>query len=275
MPELPTVDAFRRYLIKENVIGDRIISVDVSWPPSIMLPQKDLFFAKIKGSYVKGIHRRGKWLFIELDKGTLGIHLRMTGSLFVIESSDPEIPYARTKFHLQEGRRLVLSDPRKFAKLWFGTETTEILSQLGPEPLNDSLEPHIDFRFEEFSKHFVNRNIAVKTLLLDQSVVAGIGNIYADEILLRCGLSPLIKTSQLKEAGIRSIYDGIVSVLGEAITELDVLLGQGLLPVGNQESKEHFKLPRFKDAKCQVCGSKVSWMKLNGRGTYYCGSCQK
>ena len=262
-------------MIKENLIGNRIISVDVSWPRSIMLPQKDLFFAMVKGSYIISIHRRGKWLFIELDKGTLGIHLRMTGSLFVIGSSDEPVPYARTNFDLEGDRKLVLSDPRKFAKLWFGTETTEILSSLGPEPLNDSLEPNEDFRFDEFSKHFVNRNILVKTLLLDQRVVAGIGNIYADEILLHCGLSPFVKTTELKEARIISIYEGIVNVLGEAIKELDILLGKGMLPTGNQESKKHFKLPRFKGAQCQICGSKVSWIKLNGRGTYYCGSCQK
>lgn len=269
------MDAFRRYLIKENLIGNLITSVDVSWPRSIISPQKDLFFSMIKESRIIGIHRRGKWLFIELDKGTLGIHLRMTGSLFVIEKVDNNIPYVRTNFYLHDDRKLVLSDPRKFAKLWFGTETTELLSNLGPEPLSDSLESHIDFRFDEFSKHFVNRNTFVKTLLLDQRVVAGIGNIYADEILLHCGLSPFVKAAELQEITIRAIYESIVSVLSEAIKELDTLLGEGVLPVGNQESKNHFKLPRFKDAECQICGSKVSWIKLNGRGTYYCDSCQK
>ena len=274
MPELPTVDAFRRYLIKEKLIGNRITSVDVSWPRSIISPNHDRFLDNIKDGIITSIDRRGKWLFLVLDKGILGIHLRMTGSLFVVGNADDRTPYVRTTFDLQDGRKLLLSDPRKFGKLWFGDDNKEILAKLGPEPVNELLESHADFRFDEFSKHFIKRNIFFKTLLLDQAIVAGIGNIYADEILLHSKLSPFVRTSDLNKTDIEILFERIVIVIGDAITDLDLLLKKGVLPVGNEESKSHFKLPRFIGGECQICGSQVAWTKINGRGTYYCEKCQ-
>ena len=274
MPELPTVDAFRRYLIKEKLIGNRITSGDVTWHRSIISPNYERFLDNIRDGAITSIDRRGKWLFLGLDKGILGIHLRMTGSLVVVGDSDDHIPYVRTTFNLEDGRKLLLSDPRKFGKLWFGDNNKEILSKLGPEPVNELLESHVDFRLEEFSKHFVKKNIFLKTLLLDQAIVAGIGNIYADEILLHSNLSPFVRTSELNETDIEILFESIVIVLGEAIRELDILLEQGVLPVGNEESKKHFKLPRFIGGECKICGSKVSWTKVNSRGTYYCENCQ-
>lgn len=274
MPELPTVDAFRRYLIKEKLIGNRINSAEVTWNRSIISPSHDQFLDNIKGGTINSIFRRGKWLFLGLDEGILGIHLRMTGSLFVVGNMDDHIPYVRTTFDLQDGRKLLLSDPRKFGKLWFGYDNEEILSKLGPEPVNELLESHVDFRLEEFARHFVKKNIFLKTMLLDQAIVAGIGNIYADEILLHSKLSPFVRTSDLNETHIEILFESIVIVIGEAIRELDFLLQQGILPVGNEESKNHFKLPRFIGGECKICGSKVSWTKINGRGTYYCENCQ-
>jgi formamidopyrimidine-DNA glycosylase len=274
MPELPTVEIFRQYLIKKDIRDVQIEKVHLFWERSVLSPTPESFVQSVEGTKITEISRRGKWIVIHLSEGILGIHLRMTGSLEVLSHSEGLKPYARTIFELNDGRKLIFIDPRKFGKVWFGLNTDKLFSNLGPEPLGPTLLSKEEFQFDYFENVVKKRNVFVKTLLLDQSVVVGIGNIYADEILLEATISPFARTNDLLKGEILDLYNAILNVMANAIKALGTLLNKGFLPIGTEESREHFALPRFRDSRCQKCSTVTQKTVINGRGTYYCFMCQ-
>ena len=274
MPELPTVEIFRQYLIKKDIRDVQIEKVHLFWERSVLSPTPESFVQSVEGTKITEISRRGKWIVIHLSEGILGIHLRMTGSLEVLSHSEGLKPYARTIFELNDGRKLIFIDPRKFGKVWFGFNTDKLFSNLGPEPLGPTLLSREEFQFDYFENVVKKRNVFVKTLLLDQSVVVGIGNIYADEILLEATISPFARTNDLLKGEILDLYNAILNVMANAIKALGTLLDKGFLPIGTEESREHFSLPRFRDSRCQKCSTVIQKTVINGRGTYYCFRCQ-
>lgn len=185
MPELPEVETLAREL-GMALVGRSIVAVEVCWPRSVAAPDPGTFVSRLTGRGIRDVRRRGKWLLLGLDGGEwLLVHLRMSGRLTVGRSDAPGDPHTRVVFYLDNGQRLHFSDPRKFGRMVLTAYPEEWLGDLGPEPLDPDLTP------ERLAEILQGRRMRLKPLLTDQRVLAGLGNIYADEILWRAGLHPL------------------------------------------------------------------------------------
>ncbi|MCP4482384.1 MAG: DNA-formamidopyrimidine glycosylase [bacterium] len=266
MPELPEVDTVVSGL-KHNFLDKKIIDLKVYWP-NIIKNYQDF---KIKGEVITDVKRHGKYIFLILSNNkTIVIHLRMTGQLLKDVALDK---HCHLEFFFQnlEILRLVYRDIRKFGGFEL-IATDEIGRYLRDKKIaSDALS----IQFNEFYRHLTSKNIIVKQVLLDQKVVAGLGNIYVDEILNRSFLSPSRIANSLTKEEAETIFIMMKEVLIASIkmrgttfsdyVDLDNKKGrfQGFLRAYNQEGK-----------KCFNCGNTIKKMKLVGRGTYYCDNCQ-
>ena len=267
MPELPEVENTRRYLVEAGLPGCTFTGIDIQWPKSIKTPSLEEFVLGLRGRRVEAVDRRAKYILLPLDTGpTFILHLGMTGGLHVYSRSQPLHPMVRHTFSLDDGRELRFLDPRKFGKLWLVDDTSEVLPTLGPEPLADGFTPEV------LGQALRGRNAPVKALLLEQSVVAGIGNLYGDESLYLAGIHPLRPASELSAGEIARLRDGIIAALTSALAQYD----------GNRAERwpeppvglEAWTLPRKPDAPCPRCEAPVSGISIRGRSTYFCPRCQ-
>lgn len=274
MPELPEVETIRRTLEKK-LPGNHITDVEITWPKAIRSPQPERFLEAVRGKEIKSLSRRGKYLLIHLSENlVLLVHMRMTGRLTYCTPQDPILKHTHVVFKLSNGHELRFSDARKFGRI--SLVPTPLLKEipelknLGPEPLDKS------FTRDTLRKSMRRRRSRLKTLLLDQTFLAGLGNIYADEVLHRARLHPERLATNLNQREVGRLYRSIREVLQEAITHRgttirDYVDGNGnegyfqkLLRVYGRENKPCFK-----------CGKPISKVKINGRSTYYCSQCQK
>ncbi len=187
MPELPEVETIAADL-RPQLIGARFAGAHILWPRTLAEPDPETLNARLAGRQVTGIGRRGKYLMLHLDSGeALLIHLRMTGQLDVVTDGAPVLSgvHLRARFDLVDGRSLAFTDARKFGRIWLVADAETVVAKLGPEPLAWT------FTSEVLAGRLRDRRVAIKALLLDQSVVAGVGNIYADEALFLAGIHPL------------------------------------------------------------------------------------
>ena len=185
MPELPEVETFATEL-RPHLVGQRFVAAHILWPRTLAEPDAVALDQRIRDRVVVDVGRRAKYLLIGLDSGeSLIVHLRMTGRLEVVRSDDPILtgPHLRAWFDLAGGERLTFTDTRKFGRIWLVSDLVSVTGKLGPEPL--------DWRFtpEVLGARLQGRRSTMKSLLLDQTVVAGVGNIYADESLFLAGHS--------------------------------------------------------------------------------------
>ena len=209
MPELPEVETVAREL-RPQLVGRRFAGASIGWPRTLATPDPDTLAARLAGQTVVEVGRRGKYILILLDSGdTLIVHLRMTGNLTVVPHADPagENDHVRARFDLADGDRLVFTDARKFGRVWLVNDITAVTGKLGPEPLA------WDFTPEVLATRLRRRRTAIKSLLLDQTAVAGIGNIYADEALFRAGIHPLRNSASLTDAEIVALHAALQAVL--------------------------------------------------------------
>ena len=271
MPELPEVETVRRGLIAK-VKGRRIINCKVLWDGIIAYPTKQTFIKEVANQTINGIERRGKFLMFILDNYYLISHLRMEGKYFIKESNEPLSKHDYVIFILDNNKELRYNDTRKFGKMHL-VKKNELnfspIAKLGKEPWDDDLTV-------DYLKIKLNRNLPIKTLLLDQSIITGIGNIYADEILFASNINPETKGAVLTNKQLHSIIDNTRRILSKAIelggttihtyTAVDGITGRF-----QQELLVHGK----KDMPCPNCKSKIAKIVVNTRGTYYCPHCQK
>lgn len=270
MPELPEVETIVRNLRTgvdgaPPLPGRTIEGVDLRWPRHIGQPSPEEFAHRIRGRQIRDTDRRAKYLVFPLDHGSLLIHLRMTGDLSVQPAGEPRGPYDHTVFKLDGGWELRFSDARKFGRVYWVEEASERLADLGPEPLDD------EFTSEVLGQLLEDRQRALKPLLLDQSFLAGLGNIYVDESLHRAGLHPLTRSDALQADQVHKLWSAIRTSLREGIrnngTSLDwVYRGgdyQNLLRVYGREGEA-----------CPVCGHEIVKIVVAQRGTRFCPSCQ-
>ncbi|HBF39960.1 MAG TPA: formamidopyrimidine-DNA glycosylase [Firmicutes bacterium] len=290
MPELPEVETIRRTLLPK-LIGRTIINGTVLLPKLIQNIPVEEFLAQICGQKIITLDRRGKYLLFYLDNTlspnfrsssqpddyhegnlVLAIHLRMTGQLKV-ESSEILLEKATyMQLTLDNGNELRYRDQRKFGRIML-FETSALpksLERLGPEPLSD------EFTIQDLKIQLGKRKIAIKKALLDQEVIAGIGNIYADESLFLAGVHPARLVSSLSEKEIAQLYRAIRSVLSQAIqnrgtTKRDYRDGDGKLG----SNQDNLKVYDRNGLACYQCGNMIVKMKLGGRGTHFCPICQK
>ncbi|QUF64305.1 DNA-formamidopyrimidine glycosylase [Bacillus atrophaeus] len=274
MPELPEVETVRRTLTG-LVRGKTIKSVEIRWPNIIKRPAEPEEFARnLIGETIQSIGRRGKFLLFHLDHFVMVSHLRMEGKYGLHQAEDPDDKHVHVVFTMTDGTQLRYRDVRKFGTMHLfhpGEEMRELpLSQLGPEP--DDKE----FTDAYLKERLIKTNRAVKTALLDQKAVVGLGNIYVDEALFRAGIHPETKANQLSAKKIKKLHEEIKNTLQEAIdaggsTVRSYINSQGEIGM--------FQLRHFvygkKDKPCKTCGTMISKIVVGGRGTHFCAKCQK
>jgi formamidopyrimidine-DNA glycosylase len=275
MPELPEVETVRRGL-QRQLAGAMIKQVKVLRTDSVGHPSPAEFARVLKGKRFDAVGRRGKYLLIELNDGYgMGAHLRMSGRLLVLSAKDEEPDHVRVRLTLEDGRKLVFDDTRVFGRLWAlapGDSFEEVipaLKVLGPEPLEGLDNEHL-------LSSFKNKKQCIKTALLDQTIIAGIGNIYADESLHRARINPTRAAGDLTAAELKRLGKEIQLVLNNAIELGGSTLRDYTDSSGVNGNYQHEALVYGrKDEPCRSCKSKIVRVKLNGRSSHYCPRCQK
>ncbi|MEM8832413.1 MAG: DNA-formamidopyrimidine glycosylase [Cyanobacteria bacterium P01_G01_bin.19] len=281
MPELPEVETVRRGL--NNLTIDRSIQGgEVLLPRTLAYPNDiEEFWQGVTGNAIASWQRRGKYLLAELNNnsdsaaGWLGVHLRMTGQLLWVEQNSPLQKHTRIRLFFPENKELRFVDTRTFGKFWYvppKVERSSIitgLQKLGPEPFAE------DFSLEYFASKLNNRRRHIKTLLLDQAVVAGIGNIYADEALFKSGIKPDTVAANLGKTQIERLHKAIIEVLQASIDKGGTTFSDflSLLGVSGNYGDAALVYGR-KDQPCRVCGTPIEKIKLGGRSSHFCPNCQ-
>lgn len=274
MPELPEVETVVRDLKASGLVGLRVLQARVLWPRSVATPSPRRFEKDAQGLAVHAVSRRGKFIVIQLSRGfTLLVHLRMSGRLQLAAPAPPSgrPTHVRARFRLSDGRELCFCDTRKFGRLWLLRNPAAVLGKLGPEPFLLSTAG--------FSALIAARSRLLKPLLLDQALVAGIGNIYSDEALWTARLHPRRKSDSLSPRESAELLRAIQRVLRRGIRNLGTTLGAG---------KTHFVLPRGESgrnqeqlaaygqtgAPCPRCGTPIRRILVGQRSTHLCPKCQ-
>ena len=270
MPELPEVETFRRHLLQgslgaPSILGKKIRDADLLWERTLASPTPDEFHKRINGQFVTGVGRRGKYLIIQLAKDVLILHLRMSGEIIVEEKTNPLGIHYRLILNFTDLYRLAFNNIRKFGRVWLTSDQEKFLAHLGPEPLTD------DFTPELFQKILASRSRGLKYFLLDQEMIAGLGNIYTDEALHRAKLHPAVKTDSLTSAEVHELWESIREVLREGIqnqgSSIDWMYRGG-------DYQKYLSVYNLEGEPCKKCQSPIKRIKIAQRSTYYCPSCQ-
>lgn len=270
MPELPEVETVVRGL-RPLLLGRTITHLNILWTRTIHSPAPNEFVSLVAGQTVQDVSRRAKYIVITLTDITLLIHLKMTGRLYVVPKSatDEADKWVRAVFDLDNDHQLRFSDSRKFGKLYLTTDTQAFFAHIGPEPLSDA------FTIPDFSARLTHHHKAIKALLLDQSFIAGVGNIYADEALFRANIHPQTPANQLSETQIVLLYQSIREALLMGIDHEGASINWYRKPDGTKgESQDHFLVYGRDNQPCVVCGTSIHKIRVAQRGTHFCPTCQ-
>lgn len=273
MPELPEVETVKE-ILKRRILNKKITNVKVNYANIIENIEIDEFVRKIKNETINNIKRRGKWIIFELDNYCLLSHLRMEGKYNIKYPNEKTSKHEHVIFTLDNNLELRYSDTRKFGKMHLIEKDKvykkEPLNLLGLEPWDDKLTKFY------LASIFANKKTNIKTALLDQTIIAGIGNIYANEILFLCKINPEKKLNELKEIDIINIIKFTKIVLEKAIQE-----GGTTIRTYESESGVHGRFQHslyvhnLKGNPCKMCGTLIEKSVINQRGTFYCPKCQK
>lgn len=274
MPELPEVETVRRTL-EQLVLGKEIMEVSVFWPKIIKAPEPvEQFQDALRGQTIQKIGRRGKFLIFTLDDYAMVSHLRMEGKYGVHVKEEPYDKHTHVIFTFTDGSELRYRDVRKFGTMHLFRKGEEIeqmpLLHLGPEPLSE------EFTVEGLSAKLARTGRKIKPVLLDQTVVVGIGNIYVDESLFRSGIHPERKASSLTVEEIKRLHAEIIATLSEAVekggsTIRSYVNSQGQIGMFQLELNVYGR----KGETCKVCDTPLEKLVVAGRGTHICPSCQQ
>jgi formamidopyrimidine-DNA glycosylase len=286
VPELPEVETVRRGL-QQVTLERTIADGEVLLARTIAYPDRPSAFLKgLQGAAIASWQRRGKYLLAQLkypqssaskqrDAGWLGVHLRMTGQLLWLPVSAPLQKHTRVRLFFGDRQELRFVDQRTFGQMWWippGEEPAEVitaLARLGPEPFES------DFSAEYLTERLRQRRCPIKSALLNQALIAGVGNIYADEALFRSGIHPTTLAATLKPAQIDKLYTSILAVLKTGIEEggtsfSDFMNVQGIN--GNYGGMAW--VYDRKGQPCRVCDAPIQRIKLAGRSSHFCPNCQ-
>jgi len=265
MPELPDVELYKRHLdatclgrtIRHVAVADARILAD--------LPAGELA-RRLEGARIGASRRHGKHLLVDLGPpGWLTLHFGMTGALKHFTDSEQDPPYDRVRFDFADGHHLAYTDVRLFGRVGLASDADAFIAAEGLGP--DALDPRFDFA--AFERALAGRKRDVKSALMDQEAVAGIGNIYSDEILFQAGINPRTRCDRLDADARPRLFSRIREVLETAIASgagaerlVDRLPGSFLIPY------------RAKGGRCPRCGAEITTAKFSGRTAYYCPRCQ-
>ncbi len=295
MPELPEVETVARDL-QRWIAGATITDAEVRWDRTIRHPQPpDRFVGELRGATIRRVGRRAKSVLLHLADGrVMTVALRMTGALIVALPGTPDDRYARVVFHLADGRELRYRDVRKFGRigLWErgggprrpGGRASkravaerrepyrvgDVFARHGPEPLARS------FSAQRFAARLQGRSARLKTLLLDQSFIAGVGNIYADEALWRARLHPLRAADTLTPVEVRRLHRAIRAVLRQGIANRGTSLADYVGADGEPgDNAERLAVYQRTGQPCLRCGREITRIVVGQRSTHFCPRCQK
>lgn len=274
MPELPEVETVRQGLLK-LVKGSKITGVDVYWERIIAgeIHSEDFIFQLI-GNRLLDVGRRGKYLIFYFDHWNMVSHLRMEGKYEVTDTIEPLKKHTHVVFHLSDGRDLRYLDVRKFGKMILVPKGEEFnvagLKTIGPEPIPET------FDLALFKRTLKQKSRAIKPLLLDQKVVAGLGNIYVDESLFKAKIHPLRPANSLKSKEVEQLHKAIIDVLEQAVLAGGTTIRSyknALGEAGNFQVELHVYAKT--NEPCVYCGTPIQKIKVAQRGTHICTNCQK
>ncbi|MCM3122682.1 MULTISPECIES: DNA-formamidopyrimidine glycosylase [unclassified Mesobacillus] len=274
MPELPEVETVRGTL-EVLAVGKKISQVSVFWPTMIKKPSEvEQFNDALRGQTISEIGRRGKFLIFYTDDYALVSHLRMEGKYGLFSADEPVEKHTHVIFHFTDGKELRYKDVRKFGTMHLYAKGTEFDSQpladLGPEPFSG------DFSVEWLSEKLKRTNRKIKSALLDQKILVGLGNIYVDEALFRAKIHPERIANSLSREEEAVLYREIVSTLSEAVEKGGSTIRSY---VNSQGQIGMFQLQLLvygrKNEPCKVCGTPLEKTVVGGRGTHFCPTCQK
>lgn len=264
MPELPEVETIARAL-RPELVGQKYIYARFFWNKTLVTPSPDEFSAQIRDQVILSVSRRAKYLHITLPDYHLFIHLRMSGDLIIKDSSYLPQKHDRVIFTLSNERQLVFTDTRKFGKIWLTVNPDEVIAKLGPEPFDPAFTP-------ELLHSMLNaRHRHIKPLLLDQSFLAGLGNIYTDEALHLSGVHPLKYSDTISYNEAIKLYQSIQTVLQTGIehngASIDWVYRGGAF-------QNYFNVYGREEMPCYTCGTIIQKITVGQRGTHFCPNCQ-
>jgi formamidopyrimidine-DNA glycosylase len=272
MPELPEVETIARSLQQggrgqHSITGRVVLSARLSWARTLAEPGKAEFLKRLPGQRVEQVGRRGKFIVIRLERDWLLIHLRMSGDLRVEQGVEKITPqtHDRLSILLDDGFALYFNDTRKFGRVWLLSDPQLILGSLGPEPLDEA------FTTEQFHARLAKRKRQLKPLLLDQTFLAGLGNIYTDEALFLARLHPLYSSNHLSIEQSTRLLTSIREVLQEGIrnngASIDWVYRGG-------DFQNHFRVYQRTGEPCPVCGVPIERILVGQRSSHFCPVCQ-
>jgi formamidopyrimidine-DNA glycosylase len=276
MPELPEVETIRRILVNgsegiPSLLGQVVTGASLFWPKTLATANLLNLRERLTGQSILNITRRGKFLLIAFKEFHLVVHLRMSGDLRMAENlgtpreSSPVLPHDRFYLHFQSGFGLAFNDTRKFGRVWFVKDPSELLQRLGLDPFAPDLDE------DRFYGMLLARNRQIKSLLLDQSFLAGIGNIYSDEALFASKIHPTRSSQSLTRTEAAALLEKIRESLNLGIAHngasIDWVYRGG-------EFQNYFKVYQRKGQPCPVCGTLIERTTVSQRGTHYCPHCQ-
>ena len=268
MPELPEVQTVLDTL-QTQIKNRKIVDIKILYKPIVECSDKT-FKKKLIGQHFRKFKRRGKYLLFEMDDITLVSHLRMEGKYFILDDDYPLSKHDHIIFFLDNGKQLRYNDVRKFGRMELIEKSDDyrIFKQLGPEPFSK------DFNLKYCKDYLKDKRIPIKQVLLEQSFVAGIGNIYADEILFAMKVNPKTQANKISEQNIKDLITNTRKILKRAIKAGGTTIRSYTSSLG-VTGRFQLKLNVHTMEKCKVCGKDVKKIVVGGRGTYFCPKCQK
>lgn len=272
MPELPEVETVKETL-KRQVLNKRIVNVKIYYPNIIEFPSVEDFKRNIINQKINDIQRRGKWIIFCLDDYYLLSHLRMEGKYFIRSNKDEVQKHEHVSFMFDDNSELRYQDTRKFGRMHLIKKdelySRKPLNELGLEPWDKNLT--CDYLKDKYK----NKKLPIKTVILDQSIIVGIGNIYADEVLFLSKINPLKKSNLLDDKDLSSIIDNTRITLEKAIEAGGTTIRSYTSSEGVHGRFQHSLLVHNHEGeKCPVCDNEIIKIRVGGRGTCYCPKCQ-
>jgi formamidopyrimidine-DNA glycosylase len=268
MPELPEVETVKRQI--SSLEGEYIQKAELLWSNTCPSLPPALFNKTLKNRRIGSISRRGKFLIIDLSDLYLVAHFRMTGTFLLTESAEQMPSHTRALFQFSGGRFLYFNDPRKFGRLWVTPDLDSVLGDLGLEPFDSAFTPAL------LQQMFGQSRKPIKSLLLTQNKVCGIGNMYADEALFLSAILPYTSAADLSDEQYRRLHQGILLALQSGIDCQGATVSDYHTPDGSKGlAQEYFFVAHRYRQPCKKCASPIIRTVISGRGTYYCPSCQR
>ncbi len=272
MPELPEVETIVNDL-RPSLKDRSFTDITILWPRMVLQPSAEELRRRLPGQVIKDIGRRGKYLIFRLASGeALILHLRMTGSLLLKRKGDKHpvsSPYITAIFRLDNGTELVFTDRRKLGTVSLVKDESELNEKLGPEPLDPDFTPQV------LAKRLSSRKAPIKAVLCDQEVIAGIGNMYADEALFFARIHPLREANSLSHEEIKRLHKAIRQVLTRAISNGGASISDYRRPTGEKGTQQYdFYAAHRGGQTCKVCATPIERITVRNRGTYFCPKCQ-